>query len=303
MSPVAGRSARAASRSPPGPTTSPPCARWGRRMCSRRSPTRRRCSTRSSLDRFHPPGGARRRGAAGRRGAAPMNVPLKIPMPLRAPELAPSLGRLLVPRRPEPPWVPLDDVREELATRVLELAGEARAAAVREERERVLDAVSRRAWLTAWEHAVRRAAQRVAGALDAEIERAALGVREARDRGAALLGGRGLRRRARRARHRCDAGARRERARQSRARRLARGDPYRRAAPRSRLARPRGGSGRGAASLGRGDRGGRALAAPTVAAARAVDTAGRGTRVAGTGAGRLSARPGVARRAPGVLIA
>src|SRR6266571_4519644 len=182
MSPVAGRSARAASRSPPGPTTSPPCARWGRRMCSRRSPTRRRCSTRSSLDRFHPPGGARRRGAAGRHGAAPMNVPLKIPMPLRAPELAPSLGRLLVPRRPEPPWVPLDDVREELATRVLELAGEARAAAVREERERVLDAVSRRAWLTAWEHAVRRAAQRVAGALDAEIERAALRVRMPRHR-------------------------------------------------------------------------------------------------------------------------
>src|SRR6266571_7065798 len=182
MSPVAGRSARAASRSPPGPTTSPPCARWGRRMCSRRSPTRRRCSTRSSLDRFHPPGGARRRGAAGRRGAAPMNVPLKIPMPLRAPELAPSLGRLLVPRRPEPPWVPLDDIREELATRVMELAGEARAAAAREDRDRVLDAVSRRAWLAVWEAAVRRAGERVTTALDGEIERAARRVRMPRGR-------------------------------------------------------------------------------------------------------------------------
>jgi hypothetical protein len=103
-----------------------------------------------------------------------MSVPLKIPMPLRIPELAPSLGRLLVPRRLEPPWVPLDDVREELATRVLEQGGEARAAAQREQRDRVLDAVSRRAWLTAWEHAVRRAGERVSAAVDGEIERAAL---------------------------------------------------------------------------------------------------------------------------------
>jgi hypothetical protein len=58
-----------------------------------------------------------------------MSAPVKIPMPLRVPELAPSLGRVLVPRRLEQPWVPLDDIREELATRVMELAGEARAAA------------------------------------------------------------------------------------------------------------------------------------------------------------------------------
>src|SRR5438876_4337460 len=103
--------------------------------------------------------------------------PLKIPMPLRVPELAPSLGRLLVPRRLEPPWVPLDDVREELATGVLEFGGEARAAAVREERERVLDAVSRRAWLGAWERAVRRAGERVSAAVDAELEHAARRVR------------------------------------------------------------------------------------------------------------------------------
>ena len=49
-------------------------------------------------------------------------------MPLRVPELAPSLGRVLVPRRLVDPWVPLDDIREELATRVIELGGEARAA-------------------------------------------------------------------------------------------------------------------------------------------------------------------------------
>jgi len=106
-----------------------------------------------------------------------MSAPLKIPMPLRVPELAPSLGRMLVPRRLEEPWVPLDDIREELATRVMELGGEARAAAAREARDRVLDAVSRRAWLAAWESAVRRAAERVTAALDREIERAAHRVR------------------------------------------------------------------------------------------------------------------------------
>jgi len=106
-----------------------------------------------------------------------MSAPVKIPMPLRVPELAPSLGRVLVPRRLEEPWVPLDDIREELATRVMELAGEARAAAEREDRDRVLDAVSRRAWLSAWEGAVRRAGERVTAALDGEIERAARQVR------------------------------------------------------------------------------------------------------------------------------
>ena len=106
-----------------------------------------------------------------------MSAPVKISMPLRVPEIAPSLGRVLVPRRLEEPWVPLDDIREELATRVMELAGEARAASAREDRDRVLDAVSRRAWLAAWEAAVRRAGERVTAALDGEIERAARRVR------------------------------------------------------------------------------------------------------------------------------
>src|SRR5256885_2864042 len=81
----------------------------------------------------------------------------KVPMPLRVPELASSLGRLLVPRRLEEPWVPLDDLREDLATRVMELAGQARAAGGRDERAQVLESVSRRAWLAAWEATVRRA--------------------------------------------------------------------------------------------------------------------------------------------------
>jgi hypothetical protein len=119
-----------------------------------------------------------------------MSPPLKIPMPLRVPEIAPSLGRLLVPRRLEEPWVPLDDIREELATRVLELGGAARAAAAREERVPVLAAVNRRAWLGSWEAAVRRAAERVTTALDAALDRAARRVRmSARRRRRRLLTG------------------------------------------------------------------------------------------------------------------
>jgi hypothetical protein len=120
-----------------------------------------------------------------------VNAPLKIPMPLRVPELAPSLGRLLVPRRLAEPWVRLEDIREDLATRILELGGEARGAAAREERERVLEGLGRRAWLAAWERAVRRAAERVAAAVDAAIAEAARRVRMPRRRleGRLLSGG------------------------------------------------------------------------------------------------------------------
>lgn len=111
-----------------------------------------------------------------------MSAPLKIPMPLRVPELAPSLGRVIVPRRLTEPWIPLDDIRERLATRVLELGGEARMAAMREQREAVLEAVSRRAWTGAWEPAVRAVAERLAAAIDAELDRAARRVRMPRRR-------------------------------------------------------------------------------------------------------------------------
>ena len=115
---------------------------------------------------------------------------MKLLMPLRVPELAPSLGRVIVPRRLMDPWVPLDDIREELATRVLELGGEGRAAAAREaesgagspDRARVLEVTGRRAWAAAWDNAVRRAATRVADALDAEITRVGRQVRLPRRR-------------------------------------------------------------------------------------------------------------------------
>ena len=111
---------------------------------------------------------------------------MKLLMPLRVPELAPSLGRIIVPRRLLDPWVPVDDIREELATRVLELGGEGRSAAARESdgdtRARVLEITGRGAWAAAWDHAVRRAGARVADALDAEITRTARTVRLPRRR-------------------------------------------------------------------------------------------------------------------------
>ena len=106
-----------------------------------------------------------------------MSAPLRIPMPLRVPELASPLGRLIVPRRLEEPWIPLDDAREELATRVIELAGAGRSAAQREDRNAVLAATAPAIWLAAWEHAVRRVADRLAQALDTQIELAARQVR------------------------------------------------------------------------------------------------------------------------------
>lgn len=111
-----------------------------------------------------------------------MSAPLRIPMPLRVPELSSPLGRLIVPRRLSEPWIPLDDAREELATRVIELAGEGRRAAEREDREGVLAATSSTMWLAAWEQSVRAVAERAARALDDAITVAARRARMPRRR-------------------------------------------------------------------------------------------------------------------------
>jgi len=116
-----------------------------------------------------------------------MSAPLRIPMPLRVPELASPLGRLIVPRRLDEPWIPLEDIREELASRVIELAGAGRLAAQREDRDAVIAATGPAGWLVAWEHAVRRVAERVSQALDAEIEWTAKRVRMPRRRWLRLL--------------------------------------------------------------------------------------------------------------------
>ena len=103
-------------------------------------------------------------------------------MKLVVPELGPALGRLIVPRRLTEPWVPLDDVREGLATRVMECAGAARRDAADDAPARALDQLGRDAWSGAWDEAVRQTAERVAAALDRELTQAARRVRMPRRR-------------------------------------------------------------------------------------------------------------------------
>src|SRR5207247_145550 len=71
-----------------------------------------------------------------------MSASLKIPMPLRVPDLAPSLGRVRVPRRLEAPLVPVDA----MATRVREAS--------------VLDKAAH----AEWQEALRAAARRLEAA-------------------------------------------------------------------------------------------------------------------------------------------
>lgn len=85
----------------------------------------------------------------------------KLLLPLRIPELGPSLGKLITGTGRLPGGMTLDAFRVQLATRVIEHAGEARQLAAREERTAALDAVGREAWLAAWEETV----TAVAGAL------------------------------------------------------------------------------------------------------------------------------------------
>ncbi len=106
-----------------------------------------------------------------------MSAAPAVPPPLSVPELGPSLGRLIVPRRLAAPWVPVDDVPEALATDVMARAGAARRAVAAGDVAGAARLVAPGVWQDAWEHAVRRAAERVAAAIDGEIERVAWRVR------------------------------------------------------------------------------------------------------------------------------
>jgi hypothetical protein len=106
------------------------------------------------------------------------------------PQLGPGLGRLIVPRRLQAPWVQVDDIREALATRILERAGAARRDAAEAAPARALRQLDREAWNGAWEEAVRHAAERLAEALDGAFALEARRVRmpERRRRRLALSG-------------------------------------------------------------------------------------------------------------------
>lgn len=98
----------------------------------------------------------------------------KLLLPLRVPELGPHLGKLVTGTGSRPGGMVLDGIRVELVTRIMEMAGEARRFAAREERAAALEALGREAWLAAWARAAAQVAEllleRTAAAIKAEAE-------------------------------------------------------------------------------------------------------------------------------------
>jgi hypothetical protein len=96
-------------------------------------------------------------------------------VPLDVPELGPSLGRLVTPRlgAPRPGWIVLDDIRHTLVTALFELAGEARQWSDAADRDLALAALSRAAWLAAWEDALAATSSRAIDEITSRLEAAA----------------------------------------------------------------------------------------------------------------------------------
>jgi hypothetical protein len=98
------------------------------------------------------------------------------------PELGPALGRLCNRAHPASGrWVGLDDIRLDLATRIFELAGAARAFALADDRAAAVSSLNRQAWLTEWERAVGATTERITRAVNLRFDSAG---REARLRAA-----------------------------------------------------------------------------------------------------------------------
>ncbi|GIW51911.1 MAG: hypothetical protein KatS3mg081_1266 [Gemmatimonadales bacterium] len=95
----------------------------------------------------------------------------KLLLPIRVPELGPHLGKLVTGTgNQQPGGLALDEIRIDLATRIMELAGEARQLAGRDERWPVFEAVGREAWLSAWDRAVEGVSTLMLDKIRAEIE-------------------------------------------------------------------------------------------------------------------------------------
>ncbi len=75
-------------------------------------------------------------------------------IPLRIPELGPFMGKVVTGSGAVLGELNLDQVRQRLATRIFEAAGEARRLAGREERHAAVATIGRATWLEAWEEAV-----------------------------------------------------------------------------------------------------------------------------------------------------
>ncbi len=103
----------------------------------------------------------------------------------RLPELGPALGRLCSPTADAVSDTALDDVRLELATHILELAGKARHSAT-DNPAAAVAALKGKAWIPHWEHAVKQATERTLAAIDRAFDSAAVESRYPRRKRAAL---------------------------------------------------------------------------------------------------------------------
>jgi hypothetical protein len=97
-------------------------------------------------------------------------------VPLRVPELGPSLGKLVTGTGREIAGFPLEPHRYRLATRIIEMGGEARRLAANNQRTAALASLGRDAWLAAWEEAVSPVADELVQHLTAHLEAEATAV-------------------------------------------------------------------------------------------------------------------------------
>jgi hypothetical protein len=94
---------------------------------------------------------------------------------VQIPELGPWLGRVPLPAggsSAPPTRFPLDPIRLELATAIFELAADARAWSSAGDRQAAVEELGRAGWLTAWDAAVRAAAELVSRLIDDRIQAA-----------------------------------------------------------------------------------------------------------------------------------
>ena len=101
----------------------------------------------------------------------------KLVIPLRIPELGPSLGKLITGTDRNIEGFSLASQRYRLATKIIEMGGEARRLAANGERSPALVSLGRDAWLAAWEEAVGPLAGELVDRLMAHLEAEAAVVR------------------------------------------------------------------------------------------------------------------------------
>jgi hypothetical protein len=96
---------------------------------------------------------------------------------LRIPELGPSLGKLVTGTRRVGEGISLDANRCQLATKMMEMAGETRRLAANDERDAALGTLGRDAWMMAWEEAVAPVSAKLVDYLTTHLEAEADAVR------------------------------------------------------------------------------------------------------------------------------